>query len=458
MTAFAAAIQDTLRMRLTDILLPEKPPATTKAYHLVRCQGEDQLAPELAEREKDHWITLARNTAARGTWGELRVRELKNIGSCLWHGNQPLAEDTVFLTDFLKACKIKLKKSLCNVLIRAYLLYYEKNRLGISLLGKWLAETVIGWDWPWKDRQKEFFLFDGHEAPSVIADMVMGGKESVSDILERCGIARAVQSGGMASSAFAEALRRYRGNAGLEDPAITLTRLKRIVEWAGVQGWAGNEGAKFSSKLKVLFIESLLLPWANSTPVDKIMQSTQAFLLDCFKDPRLYKSVWEDVNKIATAIIRRWLVGRSLEQFLDVVGRLAVAHQWSERRKFWMSYYKKSVISEAWVVFAGNGKSLAERIAVEQNDPSWKNCGYIPGSDYNHAILIMKIGDLTIADFSHNGQCRIYKKGNESAPLLYLDEYLRADMMNDDKADFHKRHLGNWQADVASYIHRLIGV
>ena len=72
----------------------------------------------------------------------------------------------------------------------------------------------------------------------------------------------------------------------------------------------------------------------------------------------------------------------------------------------------------------------------------------------------MRIGPLTIAEWSHNGSCRIWLSGNESAPKLYKPTYSRHELMTGD--DFSKPHMGSergsWQGAIARWIEDQTGI
>lgn len=458
MTALAESLQNVFGTKLPIVALPDLPPKIEAAYQIIKKKlGEGQPVEPLTAQESEYWIDLARITVSTGSWNDLKSCEIKNISLCLWHGEDPLAADEHFLLSFLKACKSRIKKSLCRTLIWVYLYNYEDNKPGIALLGKWLTSTVGQWDWLWSGRNKELPLFEGREAARSIGNMIMSSKENVSDILESLGLTGALQSAGMSSAALSEILKNYRENARLYDVEETVSRLKRILDWAALKE------KEFSyPKLKTLFIESLLLPWVGGNPEEKIINITQGFLLDSFGDPRLGGASWNGVDESAMRVIRGWLVKRALAQFLDVVDELALDHQWKYRRAFWMAYYNKGVISDAWVAFASNGATKAQQIARRNEDNSWLSFGNLYGSgDHNHAVLILRIGNLTIADFSHNGKCRLWNSRNERAPKPYAKHYDRSDLMNS-KAESEYIHSNSqnylWQGRIASEINNITGV
>lgn len=122
---------------------------------------------------------------------------------------------------------------------------------------------------------------------------------------------------------------------------------------------------------------------------------------------------------------------------------------------------KQDVISDAWVAFAANGEIEVRRIARKTKDESWLSMGKLTGAgDPDHAVLILRIGDLMIADFSHNGKCRIWKSRNIHVPKPYQHQYARSSLM-DSSADWDFIHYSSdryhWQAEVADRIRQQTG-
>ena len=165
------------------------------------------------------------------------------------------------------------------------------------------------------------------------------------------------------------------------------------------------------------------------------------------------------MNNDAKSVMRRWLTKASLEQFLDVVDRTAQSHMWAARRKFWFAYYENKFMVEAWVAFAADGARLARELAKERDNPAIKNFGTLnrsAGVVKEHAVLIMKIGDLVVADWSHNGKCHIWLPEDENAPKLYKRSYDRDELICGSSWD--KKHLGAWQLEVHAYIQHNTGI
>jgi EH_Signature domain len=449
------AIQSAQQIRPRKYALPEIP-EMDKAYQQVKRTLGEERPPKLPQ-EPEYWVKMARDAFDNKSLHNLNHRELKNISLCLWYGNNPLEQEEYFLKPFLNVCETQVKKSLCRALIWVYLHNFEKGIPSISLLGNWLAKIVRRWDWPWADRHLELSLFNGHEAANSIAKSILDSNENVKSLLESIGIKGSLQSGDMVSAALVSALEQYQKNSTFYTSDKVDSWLKRLFEWAMLGG------QNFSyPKLKKLFIESLLLPWANKRPEETIVNQTQSFLLDSFGDPRLGGASWIGVNENAMQVIRRWLVKRALAQFLDVVDELALDHQWKYRRAFWMAYYKKAVISDAWVAFATRGASKAKYIAQRTQDKTWLNFGKLyPYRDASHAVLILRIGDLTIVDFSHNGKWRIWNRGNENAPKPYEKRYDCDDLIiyggANHEGSHHSSENYRWQREIENIITGSIG-
>ena len=120
--------------------------------------------------------------------------------------------------------------------------------------------------------------------------------------------------------------------------------------------------------------------------------------------PRLHPGQWGSVDDAAKIVIRRWLTENSLEQFLRVVDRVAPTYQWTHRRAFWNAYFKKGYVLDAWVAFGRDGAKLARSVAADRQEDVGMAYGqlYRPPNS-KQAVLLLRIGDLLVADWSRLG-------------------------------------------------------
>jgi hypothetical protein len=137
---------------------------------------------------------------------------------------------------------------------------------------------------------------------------------------------------------------------------------------------------------------------------------------------------------------------------------VAARHQWDYRRAFWSAYIEKKVVSNAWVAFGTSGAQVATRISDDTGDKLMRRFATLGGAGADQAVLLLKIGDLVVADWSHNGRLRIWRRGGNKSPEFNLKSYLASELRSD--SDFDTVHLppDGWQARTEAYIRRHTGI
>lgn len=115
----------------------------------------------------------------------------------------------------------------------------------------------------------------------------------------------------------------------------------------------------------------------------------------------------------------RWLVGDSIEQFFDIVDQMALDHQWKYRKAFWMAYFERGYLDEAWFALGPDAQYYAE--THFGNKLSFGKI--VKECSSNQSVLIIKIKDLVFAEWSHNGKCRAWLTTDPGCPSHYKDNY-----------------------------------
>jgi hypothetical protein len=236
-------------------------------------------------------------------------------------------------------------------------------------------------------------------------------------------------------------------------PTFKLSPVRRLMAWSSADGkLAYNEH-------RAALADALLCPWVEGrNPSDELREEIIRFLLAHFKDPRTAPGNWVLVSENARSIMRRWLTHAALEQFVEVIDHFAVERMWKYRRAFWMAYFERDFISDAKVLFGPNAVDYA-RTHFEAG----QSFGVLEkfGIDANHSVLLLRIGNLTIADWSHNGKCHIWRDGNRQAPVLWPNPpkhlYGRDELRtgsNNNGVSHMASDTGSWQRRIADYIQR----
>ncbi|MEO5350359.1 MAG: EH signature domain-containing protein [Magnetococcus sp. YQC-3] len=390
---------------------------------------------------------------ARGEWKSITPTEWRHASACLSLGKPPLIANQAFIDAFLSAMRWYGSPVTTRRLIRYYLASYDREMAGLRRVAEYLV-THLDDCGAWEGRHREYSLFDLDAGPKQLAAAVMSSDQSPRLFLENLGFSGTLSCSGLLATAFQVACQGVRTRIEAHSP-LTNSALRRLAAWASdphrqftFAGWPRAKGA---------FADTLLLPWARHTPPDAEREWITSTLLGLFKDPRLDPSAWFGISDDAQSIMRRWLTKASLEQFLTIVDNAVTddkRHMWEARKAFWRSYYDHEFMREAWVILGKEGARYAQKLAQEGEPLGFGRLGR--NQDQTQAVLIMRIGSLTIADWSHNGYCRIWHEHDQMAPEMYGPIYNRLDLST--AASFQKRHSGDWQTGVEQFIQRETGI
>ncbi len=221
-----------------------------------------------------------------------------------------------------------------------------------------------------------------------------------------------------------------------------------------------------------LLAYALLAPWLETKPPETYQRALIAFLVGRLSDPRLQSAPWvtaiTEVRQFlpnahaeeAFVVLRRWLVQSTVRQFFSIVAKTTGnEQQWKDRTAFWLSYLDAGLIQDAWFAFGPQAEQVARRFAQEAN-VAYGRIERGGGATPQSSSLVLSIGDIRIAEWSHDGACRFWPARNEDAPALYKRNYdpdqLRA--MHGKTGFDRLSHAGGWQAKFAGKIYKLTGL
>lgn len=296
-------------------------------------------------------VARFRHACRQGTLDGLSAREWRDVVWGIWDGSEPLADIAVFFGALVERLRAG-SRSLCRKLVLSFLIAFDAAKKSVREIGGVLHNAVMAHEWEWAARQQRFRLFEVDQAPVALAAFILESTTPIEALLREAGISGSRRFGGMEAAAFKHALRRLR--VRLEaGSANAMPLLNRVLDWAVI------EGQLAFPNLRREIAETLLLPWQVSTPAEALQERILAFLLRHLKDPRIEPLKWQGVGDEAMRVIRRWLTRAALEQFLQIVDKVAEPDHWRYRRAFWMAYYEKKAIDEAWVVFAPAAEQIA---------------------------------------------------------------------------------------------------
>ncbi|BCW87126.1 hypothetical protein sos41_02520 [Alphaproteobacteria bacterium SO-S41] len=398
--------------------------------------------------------------AQEGRTSDLVQRDLRRTGDAIWDGAAPLAASRPVLTALLAEIERRSARSAVFRVVGAYLTRFSKDLPALDLVASFLRRGVGAHDWLWRKRSEDYALFAPNDGPVKVAAAILGSNELPVRVLSDCGLEQTGDTSNFAEAAFVAACVSVRTSrsAGIE------AAQKRLMVW-GEKGGAAGEAQLIYPKAWDHLADALFLPWEDREPSDDHKRLLVDFAISVAGDPRLVdpraslrlkRAAWSSETKRTQTILRRWLIRAAFRQFFDFVDAVAEPLPWAYRRAFWNSYLEANYVSDAWVVFGAHSARLAEDAARSTKDSSLLQFGTVRrggGRGPRQSALLLRIGTLVIADWSHSGKYNIWDSSNPSSPKFYLKEY-DADSLN--FAPLSGSHWGpmelRWQHRVADEV------
>ena len=219
-----------------------------------------------------------------------------------------------------------------------------------------------------------------------------------------------------------------------------------------------NGGAqfRFSSNDLILGVESLIRPWLERQPDSSIRRSIEAVLLETLEDPRIKQANWSSVDPACVTRFKQWMALESFEVFIRVISEVAYVQHWEARKEFWGWYLDENHVTEVWPVVGTQSASHLRAMNNKSTDGYKLKYGELRGAASDQSVLLMRIGDLTIAEWSHNGSVRFWHADNPQAPTLYRNSY-SADSLRRG-SNWERPHQSGWQAYVDRYTAERTGI
>jgi hypothetical protein len=390
-----------------------------------------------------------------GDHSAINDRDWRDSPWCGWQTEGsaiPLFRRPKFARHYCRWIKGRRRQGDYRRLVQGWLLNFDRENPSPFAATLIVPACTLWPDWLWARRHASLELFDADNGPANLASQVLDDLRPVREVLRERGLGDWLQTGGYAEAAFAAALgdlpRRLQMSV---DEARGLDLVRRILDWA--ESSAGD--LQFPGLRKQL-VEALLIPWQQAAPPKAVERTITSFLLKTCGDPRMQRARWNGVDETATNVFKRWLTGATLEAFVRVIERVAEKDHWKYRKAFWMGYYRAGHILDAWVALGPD----AERIARQIDDLRGQSSRLVGQCQSNHCVLLLRIGNLVVADWSHNGKCRVWRDRQRHAPLLYRKQYDAGDLRvgADIEVVHQQASAGGWQRKIHDHICDLTGI
>jgi hypothetical protein len=393
----------------------------------------------------------------------LTNRQLRHAAWCLWNENTRLADDDTVRTRLFESIAVAERPGPFKSLAANFIYAFDVDNAAIVSAGALLLSQASRWDGNWQDLHREYRIFDVIEGPKALAQAVVARDRAPDQILQEHGVDLSGARGGYVKAVVGSLL-DHLANGGEPDHDRRLDKVQKYV--------LTPQGRPIFGDMLGRIAEAILKPFQGATVGKTLRDRALGLVLQVLGDPRRTETQknWRLVPTALTNLVKSWLAEQSLRQFLDVVDSTANdKYMWQYRRAFWEGVYKLDppVITEAWVAFGPDGERRAKRdygrdatFAVLTQSGRQIESG--------HAVLLLRIGDGVVADWSHNGSCNIWADAQAAgAPKLYQSAYGSNEVRIpgsgnlDTRPLFRVAHTSsdsyNWQGKVADRIYKMTG-
>jgi len=396
----------------------------------------------------------------------LSRKDLRRLATEIWdfpelHGN---------VAGLVHHCAALSKRTLDRRLARAYWNRFKLDEPIFAYLGQYCASRGGSLGTPWTEISSALPIWDCDAGPKSLGLMLLD-VERRDALLCRAKLGLRDMQGGFVEAAFSALLldRCRRSISGHSDSAICdeAKTIIQLAEGLGAGAIQGNTG---------LIAHALLKPWMERSAPAEHKNMIRTFLIKQFGDPRKDGNQWDTRANVLSKrhqiidaadifrLLNRWLTERSVELFFEIIADTTERKDhWKARRAFWNAYLTTGAISDAWCILGTQAERQVGRIAgITKNDYGKVEGGNVePG----HSALLMKIGDLVIADWSHVGSARFWKYPD--SPELYRSGYYGKPLIvvGRTSSAISKRtpvnlidHKGKWYKKFADFIKHETGI
>lgn len=307
-----------------------------------------------------------------------------------------------------------------------------------------------------KKRCEMFHILE-KDGPKWFSEQLIKEENEPLGLFQKAGLTAQLEKSAFALKAYKELLNKLKNQLSIGLDAGKLLNI--VFSISKPNDNLFSSGVRFQNAAKEL-IESLLLPYAEGKAPTENKDRIQEFLVSRFGDPRIVKSGWINASDSAIRVMMRWLVDVNLKIFFNILSQTA-DQIWKYRKAFWEAYLKKGYISEAWVILGSKAHAIARGHFGANNE-----YGRLIGASSNQSVLLMKIGGLTIAEWSHNGACRIWapnvSKAQYNIPIFYIfKKPYRAPQLqgiSDEWIMHSSSQKYRWQKKIAQIIHQYTNI
>ena len=399
----------------------------------------------------------------KGRVDDLTNKELKSVTTVFFHKDY-LQNQQDFKTAILKLLGKLDRKALWRSLMVSYVFNFDRFKPETRQVASVLKEHCASLPKRWQNRLDKIDLLDVDKVEDQIADklLTIGRSESLAEHIGMTGaLAECELMINALNTTGAKVLQHsIRGEQKVIDQFLYLV--------------TDETGAKLKNNSRLAAIIGLLGPYTDTSfenkSTAKRQKTIERLFIDSLGDPRIARNsaAWpaslpkrfggSTFYRQCVDVLKKWAVLQTITLFMDIIEKHADT-QFKRRRRFWSQYFDQGYITDAWVAFGTAARESAEY--EKKWDERYFNMewGSLRQADPNQSVLLMHVDDLTIAEWSHSGKCRIWERNNQKKPQLHKTGIYYGTSLRY-RSDYEITHdfFGKWCRQLETEIHSRTGI
>jgi hypothetical protein len=364
-----------------------------------------------------------------------------------------LGKDTAYTKQYLEWIKTQKTAFATKTLLYSFLLHYPMQ---FPTFGTWRKGLYSAINSSKNKRlalvyeKCKLYYFLDDDGPKKFSTLLADTEHGPASMLSAAGIKGQLENQGFMIEAYIRLLEiLYKKLSTGNQQTKILNNVIRL----SVQRKNGQYDLRYKTAVKHL-ADAMLLPFSTGKAFPQHRKTIENLFLQSLGDPRITKTGWIQVSEPSKQVMMNWLVKQTLELFFKILDESA-DKIWEYRKAFWSAYYQKGYISDAWAILGDDASIIGRRIGDRKIAYGRLSGAY----SRNQSVLLLRIGQFVVAEWSHNGKCRIWRDKNDKLTRIPKFHQVRPPYDASDLragADFEQVHhaspYGNWQGKIETFI------
>ena len=433
-----------------------KSDTVSAAEKLIKKYGS--VIPEVPVNA-DEIIARARQKFVSQSGDDLTEKEMRALA----YLSLSLSESDAFFSGFFSRIQVAKSRRIISALFSSYVMNFDKDDPVVLRASEIIKKNRDLLSKSWVRRLDNCDLLAPKKIEKQLADRIIE-KGDDRQVFEDAGLIGAFAGSLLVQNTMIVLAKTVGRRVEKGDTGALYDFLKMICVGDRIKPQAG--AAALIAGLK---------PFMDNAPSAHLKGLLQNIFINSFSDPRVSTSQWPELSQRdgggqlraeCMGLIKRWLNFEAIELFFKVIAAHAPDEQFEPRRTLWQSYFDQEFVGDAHIILGPSAALTARRLKKEDETARGLLWGDLTGANPDQSVLLMQIGDLTVAEWSHNGKFRAWANDSTRKPKFYKKAYSAGELRLGSNKIMNKNgtygdgivHLGDWVGRAKRYVNQETGI